>query len=80
MTSTQERPLAVVTGASSGLGQAIAIKLAQHGFNVAAVARRVAIVPTVKLGTLLKIAMGKYAVPGKSSMNSFQRAPYTAWA
>jgi NAD(P)-dependent dehydrogenase (short-subunit alcohol dehydrogenase family) len=31
---------AVVTGASSGLGQAIAIKLAQRGFNVAAVARR----------------------------------------
>jgi len=32
---------AVVTGASSGLGQAIAIKLAQRGFSVAAVARRV---------------------------------------
>src|SRR5258706_885075 len=31
---------AVVTGASSGLGQAIAIMLARHGFNVAAVARR----------------------------------------
>src|SRR5258705_3828796 len=31
---------AVVTGASSGLGQAIAIRLAQPGFNVAAVARR----------------------------------------
>jgi len=32
--------IAVVTGASSGLGQAIAIKLASRGFNVAAVARR----------------------------------------
>src|SRR3954471_8851478 len=32
--------VAVVTGASSGLGQAIAIKLAQRGFNVVAVARR----------------------------------------
>src|SRR6266566_2719541 len=31
---------AVVTGASSGLGQAIAIKLAQRGFTVVAVARR----------------------------------------
>src|SRR3954469_15712914 len=31
---------AVVTGASSGLGQAIAIKLASRGFTVAAVARR----------------------------------------
>jgi len=32
--------IAVVTGASSGLGQAIAIKLAQHGWSVVAVARR----------------------------------------
>ncbi|HEV8291133.1 MAG TPA: SDR family NAD(P)-dependent oxidoreductase, partial [Tepidisphaeraceae bacterium] len=32
--------IAVVTGASSGLGQAIAIKLAQHGWTVVAVARR----------------------------------------
>jgi len=32
--------IVVVTGASSGLGQAIAIKLAQRGFTVAAVARR----------------------------------------
>src|SRR4051812_6104813 len=31
---------AVVTGDSSGVGHAIAIKLAQHGWNVAAVARR----------------------------------------
>jgi NADP-dependent 3-hydroxy acid dehydrogenase YdfG len=31
---------AVVTGASSGLGQAVAIKLASRGFSVAAVARR----------------------------------------
>jgi hypothetical protein len=39
------------------------------------VARRVVIVPVLKLGKSLKIAMGKYAVPGRSSMNSFQRAP-----
>ena len=32
--------VAVVTGASSGLGQAVAVKLAQHGWNVVAVARR----------------------------------------
>ena len=41
---------AVVTGASSGLGQAIAIKLASRGFNVAAVARRMdALEQTVEL-------------------------------
>ena len=41
---------AVVTGASSGLGQAIAIKLAQRGFNVVAVARRAdALAQTVEL-------------------------------
>jgi NAD(P)-dependent dehydrogenase (short-subunit alcohol dehydrogenase family) len=32
--------IAVVTGASSGLGQAVAIKLAQRGWTVVAVARR----------------------------------------
>jgi NADP-dependent 3-hydroxy acid dehydrogenase YdfG len=41
---------AVVTGASSGLGQAVAIKLASRGFSVAAVARRAdALEQTVKL-------------------------------
>src|SRR3954467_4657390 len=41
---------AVVTGASSGLGQAIAIKLASRGFTVAAVARRMdALEQTVEL-------------------------------
>lgn len=32
--------VAVVTGASNGIGKAIAIKLAEHGMNVAALARR----------------------------------------
>jgi NADP-dependent 3-hydroxy acid dehydrogenase YdfG len=42
--------IAVVTGASSGIGQAVAIKLAQRGFNVAAVSRRAdALQETVKL-------------------------------
>src|SRR5688572_7240918 len=42
--------IAVVTGASSGIGQAVAIKLAQRGFNVAAVSRRAAALEeTVKL-------------------------------
>src|SRR3954471_10956927 len=42
--------IAVVTGASSGLGQAIAIKLAQRGFTVVAVARRAdALEQTVEL-------------------------------
>jgi NAD(P)-dependent dehydrogenase (short-subunit alcohol dehydrogenase family) len=34
--------VAVVIGASSGLGQAVAVKLAQQGWNVVAVARRAA--------------------------------------
>ena len=44
------------------------------------VASRAVSVPPVKLGTLLKSAIGKYAVPGRSSTNSFQRSPYSALA
>src|SRR5919199_1450010 len=44
------------------------------------VARRAVTVPPVKLGTLLNSARGKYAVPGRSSTNSFQRSPYSARA
>ena len=36
----EPRPWAVVTGASSGIGRAIALEAANRGFNVAAVARR----------------------------------------
>ncbi|MEO0770056.1 MAG: SDR family NAD(P)-dependent oxidoreductase [Cyanobacteria bacterium J06649_4] len=36
----ENRPVAVVTGASSGIGLAIAQQLAQHGYNLAICARR----------------------------------------
>ena len=39
--SPDPRPLAVVTGASSGLGEAIARRLSQNGYRVLLVARRV---------------------------------------
>ncbi len=40
MQSASNRPLAIVTGASAGIGQSIARELAQRGYRVLAIARR----------------------------------------
>ena len=38
--SSQQRPLVFITGASSGIGQALALRFAQAGYRLALVARR----------------------------------------
>ncbi|SUC32079.1 3-oxoacyl-[acyl-carrier-protein] reductase FabG [Providencia rettgeri] len=40
---------AVITGASSGIGRAISIKLAERGFNIIAVARRDSLLNELKI-------------------------------
>lgn len=47
MTTDNSRKIAVVTGASSGIGHAITIELAQNGYKVYACARRVEPIETI---------------------------------
>jgi uncharacterized protein len=57
MTDAGERPLAIVTGASSGIGWAFAQRLASDGFDLVVVARR-----SERLEELKQGLEGEYAV------------------
>ena len=59
MTAFQDQ-VAVVTGASSGIGKAVALSLAEHGATVCLVARR--------LHELEAIASASRAIPPNSSL------------
>src|SRR5687767_2596135 len=48
MGASEERPLAVVTGASSGIGRELAAEFARHGFDLVVAAEGAGLGPTTR--------------------------------
>jgi glycine/D-amino acid oxidase-like deaminating enzyme len=80
MTSTLTDTVAIVTGASSGIGEATAAELARHGASVAVIARRVRTASTRSSPRLRPLAAPRWPSPPISPTAARPRRPCRPWS